>query len=155
MEKIQLQYTKSTADNGHSVKMKAAQVKNTEVASASQELSFARGLSTTFLEDVTPTCKGAALDVQLIGHADLGAELQHEQHRKDHDYALPQERGLEVPSEPKGGRERGRARVRKEADAASPCQDFQSLLNQGLSCITERSRGEGLVQASQSRYLLA
>lgn len=53
----------------------------------------------------TPTCKGAAFDVQLVGHADLGAELQHQQHGKDHDYALPQERGLKVPSKPGGGRE--------------------------------------------------
>lgn len=55
--------------------------------------------------DVPLTCKGAALDVQLVGHADLGAEFQHQQHRKDHDYALPQQRGLEVPPKPKGGRE--------------------------------------------------
>lgn len=50
----------------------------------------------------SPTCKDPALQVQLVGHADLGAELQHQQHGQDHDNALPEQRRLEAPPEPAG-----------------------------------------------------
>lgn len=71
----------SVADNGHSAKLKAAQANAQagEASSASPERSFARPMARQgFLDDVTPTCEGAALDVQLVGHADLGAQLQHQ-----------------------------------------------------------------------------
>ena len=51
----------------------------------------------------SPTCKDPALHVQLAGHADLGAELQHQQHGQDHDDALPEQRRLEAPPEPARG----------------------------------------------------
>lgn len=89
------------------------------------------------LEAVIPTCKGAALDVELISHADLGAEFQHQQHRKDHDYALPEQRGFKVPSKPKGGKESRH----QEGRRYQPLPGLpQPLLNQGLENAKE-SRG--------------
>lgn len=49
---------------------------------------------------LSPTCKETTFDVQLVGHADFGAELQHHQHGEDHDDALPEEWGLEMPPKP-------------------------------------------------------
>lgn len=67
-----------------------------------------------------PTCKETAPGAQLAGHADLGAQLQHQQHGARHDDALPQQRGLEAPSEPGGGDTavRGAARPRPGLDPA-------------------------------------
>lgn len=48
------------------------------------------------------TYEGAPFGVEFSGHADFGAQVQHDEHGGDHDDALPQQQRLEVAAESEG-----------------------------------------------------
>ena len=50
------------------------------------------------------TYEGAPFGVEFSGHADIGAQVQHDEHGGDHDDALQEQQGLEVAAESDGGK---------------------------------------------------
>lgn len=49
------------------------------------------------------TYEGAPFGVEFRRHADAGAQVEHHQHGNDHDDALQQQQGVEVPTKSVGG----------------------------------------------------
>lgn len=48
------------------------------------------------------TYEWAPLGVEFSGHADVGAQVQHDEHGGNHDEALPQQQRLKVAPKPDG-----------------------------------------------------
>lgn len=52
------------------------------------------------------TYEGAPFGVQFSGHADAGAQVQHDEHGGDHDNALQQQQRLKVAAKSAGARQK-------------------------------------------------
>lgn len=52
------------------------------------------------------TYEGASFGVEFSGHADVGAQVEHDQHGGDHDDALPQQQRLEITAKSDGGKQK-------------------------------------------------